>query len=109
MKILENVPLKNLTTMRLGGPAKYVIEIENPDEIKKAHEFALEKNLPIFVLGGGATTIAKDEGFAGVIIKNAMTGITWTGDAAWGSPAPARAGENVAAEPVEIETFGKKA
>ena len=75
MKILENVSLKNLTTMRLGGPAKFVIEIENPEEIKKAHAFALEKNLPIFVLGGGANTIAHDEGFPGVIIKNVMTGI----------------------------------
>lgn len=76
MKILGNVLLKNLTTMRLGGPAKFVIEIENPDEIKKAHEFALEKNLPIFVLGGGANTIAHDEGFNGVIIKNTIAGIS---------------------------------
>ena len=76
MKILENVLLKNLTTMRLGGPAKFVIEIENPDEIKKAHEFALEKNLPIFVLGGGANTIAKDSGFPGVIIKNTIKNIS---------------------------------
>ena len=75
MKILENVLLKNLTTMRLGGPAKYVIGIEKPDEIKKAHGFALEKHLPIFVLGGGANTIARDEGFNGVIIKNTITGI----------------------------------
>ena len=76
MKILENVLLKNLTTMRLGGPAKYVIEIEKPEEIKEAHDFALEKNLPIFILGGGANTIAHDEGFNGVIIKNVMTGIS---------------------------------
>ncbi len=64
--------------MRLGGPAKFVIEIEKPEEIKAAHEFALEKNLPIFVLGGGANTIAKDEGFNGVIIKNVMKGIEAT-------------------------------
>lgn len=76
MKILENVPLKNLTTMRLGGPARYVIEIESPEEIKTAHKFALEKNLPIFVLGGGANTIAKDEGFNGVIVKNTIQNIT---------------------------------
>lgn len=75
MKILENVPLKNLTTMRLGGPAKYVIEIEKPEEISAAQNFALERNLPIFVLGGGANTIAKDEGFDGVIIRNVMVGI----------------------------------
>ena len=76
MKIREDVLISTLTTMRLGGPAKFVIEIENPEEIKTAHEFALEKNLPIFVLGGGANTIARDEGFDGVIIKNAMTGIS---------------------------------
>lgn len=76
MKILENVLLKNLTTMRLGGPARFVIEIESPEEIKDAHDFASQKNLPIFVLGGGANTIARDEGFDGVIIKNAMTGIS---------------------------------
>lgn len=76
MKILENVPLKALTTMRLGGPARFVIEIESPEEIKDAHDFASQKNLPIFVLGGGANTIARDEGFDGVIIKNAMTGIS---------------------------------
>lgn len=75
MKILENILLKNLTTMRLGGPARYVIEIEEPEEIKTAHEFALEKNLPIFILGGGANIIAKDEGFPGVIIKSSLKGI----------------------------------
>ena len=76
MKILENVLLKNLTTMRLGGPARYVIEIESPEEIKVAYEFALKKDLPIFVLGGGANTIAKDEGFNGVIVKNTIQNIT---------------------------------
>ena len=33
MKILENVPLSGLTTMRLGGPARYVVEVESPDEV----------------------------------------------------------------------------
>ncbi|MBQ9018291.1 UDP-N-acetylmuramate dehydrogenase [Candidatus Saccharibacteria bacterium] len=75
MIIRENVPLSELTTMRLGGPAKFLIDIESQDDIKKAHLFATERNLPIFVLGGGANTIAKDAGFPGVIIRNAMTGI----------------------------------
>lgn len=75
MKISENVPLSTLTTMRLGGPARYVIEIEDISDIKKAYIFAKDRNLPTFVLGGGANTIAKDDGFSGVIIKNTMTGI----------------------------------
>ncbi len=75
MKILENVPLSELTTMRLGGPAKYVLEIETPTDVKSAYDFAKDKNLPTFILGGGANTIAHDEGFDGVIIKNAIKGI----------------------------------
>lgn len=76
MKILENIPLKNLTTMRLGGPARYVIDIEDPSDIKEAYKFAADQNLPTFILGGGANTIAHDEGFNGVIIRNTMTGIS---------------------------------
>lgn len=75
MKITENVLLSSLTTMRLGGPVRYVIEIENPSDLKTAHDFIAEKNLPYFVLGGGANTIGHDEGFNGAIIKNAMIGI----------------------------------
>ena len=91
MKILENVPLKNLTTMRLGGPAKYVIEIENPDEIKAAYDFAASKNLPTFILGGGANTIAHDEGFNGVIIKNCIVGINSQERLFEGPPEPGKA------------------
>jgi len=76
MKISENVPLSSLTTMRLGGPARYVLEVESRDDITYAYNFAKNHALPTFVLGGGANTIAHDEGFNGVIIKNAMKGIT---------------------------------
>ena len=80
MKITENVPIKELTTMRLGGPARYVLEVNNPSEIPKAYEFAKSKNLPIFILGGGANTIARDEGFNGVIVRYTKTGIIFAGD-----------------------------
>ena len=61
--------------MRLGGPAKYVIDIEKLDDIAPAFDFVAEKDLPFYILGGGANTIAKDDGFNGVIIRNTMTGI----------------------------------
>ena len=78
MVIRENIPLASLTTMRLGGPARYVIEIKSESDIEPAFDFARSHNLPFFILGGGANTIARDEGFNGVIIKNAMTGIEIT-------------------------------
>jgi len=75
MKILENVLISSLTTMRLGGAARYVIQVEKMEDIPAAYAFAEEKNLPVFVLGGGANTIGRDEGFRGVIIIDKLTGV----------------------------------
>ena len=61
--------------MRLGGPARYVIEIEQPGEIPDAYGFAAQFRLPVFILGGGANTIGHDDGFNGVILINRMRGI----------------------------------
>jgi len=62
--------------MRLGGPAKYVLEVEKPEEVADAYGFAEQYNLPTFALGYGANTIGHDEGFNGVIIINRMQGIS---------------------------------
>lgn len=127
MIIRENIPLASLTTMRLGGPARYVIEIESESDIEPAFDFARSHNLPFFILGGGANTIAHDEGFNGVIIKNAMQSIEilegaeetkgqkdpferplWTGDGAGETPARAqsRVREAATAGPVQIAIMG---
>ncbi|MBR3319568.1 UDP-N-acetylmuramate dehydrogenase [Candidatus Saccharibacteria bacterium] len=74
MKIQENIPLSSITTMRLGGPADYVIDIESSDEAVEAIEFAEQKNLPVYFLGTGANSLGLDEGFHGVIIRNHIKG-----------------------------------
>lgn len=61
--------------MRLGGAARYVAEVTSLPELKEAYDFAHEKGLPVFVLGGGANTIGRDEGFDGVLILNRLCGI----------------------------------
>lgn len=75
MRINENILISSLTTMRLGGPARFVIEIEKPEEIPDAYNFARQNNLPIFILGAGANTLGHDEGFPGAIIINRIRGI----------------------------------
>lgn len=75
MRINENILISSLTTMRLGGPARYVIEAETPTDIPDAYGFAKVLNLPVFPLGGGANTIGHDEGYMGVILINRMRGI----------------------------------
>ena len=76
LKIEENVMIKKLVTMRIGGPAKFVITVTEKEDIPEAYKFAKEKNLPVWVLGGGANTFSKDEGFEGVIILDRIMGIS---------------------------------
>jgi len=75
MKIREQIMISELTTMRIGGPARYVIEIEQVEDLRKAFEFAKERKLPVWVMGEGANTIGRDEGFEGVIILNKLRGV----------------------------------
>ena len=75
MNIRENIPIKELTTMRLGGPAKFVIEIEKPEDCTEAFEFVKEKGLPFYFLGHGANSLGLDSGFDGALILNQIKGI----------------------------------
>ncbi len=75
MKISENVLIAELTTMRLGGQAQFVAEIENVEDVKAGYLFAREQGLPTYILGDGANVIGRDEGFAGVILLNKIMGV----------------------------------
>ena len=76
MQIRENELISKLTTMRLGGRARYLIELTTSTDILEAVVFAQEKNLPIWIMGSGANTIGKDEGFDGIILLNKIRGIS---------------------------------
>lgn len=69
LKILEGIPLAPFTTLKIGGAARFFCEAKNEDEIFEALKFAREKNLPVFVLGGGSNILVSDKGFGGVVIK----------------------------------------
>jgi UDP-N-acetylmuramate dehydrogenase len=60
--------------MKLGGPARFFVEVHTADELLTVYRNAAAKNLPIFILGGGSNVIAKDEGFAGLIIRIRIPG-----------------------------------
>ncbi|MFZ3009908.1 MAG: UDP-N-acetylmuramate dehydrogenase [Candidatus Microsaccharimonas sp.] len=74
MEVHTNIPLKNFTTMKLGGPAQFFVEVRTVPELIAVHQNATSKNIPIFILGGGSNVIAKDEGFAGMVIRIRIPG-----------------------------------
>jgi UDP-N-acetylmuramate dehydrogenase len=83
MTIQENVPLAPLTTLGVGGTARYFAEIKREDEVGQATELAKSRNLLLFVLGGGSNLVVADSGWPGLVLKIAIGGITAsnTGDA----------------------------
>lgn len=74
MEVHTNIPLKNFTTMKLGGPAHFFVEVRTVEELLAVYRNAASKKLPIFILGGGSNVVAKDEGFAGMIIRIRIPG-----------------------------------
>ena len=75
MLLQENVPLAPLTTFRLGGPARFLIEAKSASEIEQAVAFAHAKNLTLFVLGGGSNLLVSDSGWPGLVLQIAIPGI----------------------------------
>ena len=80
MNIKENLPLKDLTTFRIGGPAKFFIEANNREKLQEAVSFANEKKLPILIMGGGSNMLVSDRGFNGVVICPNFLGFEISGE-----------------------------
>lgn len=60
MQILEEQPLKDLSSMKIGGSAKYFATISSTDDVSLLHEYAESKSLPLVVIGSGTNTIFKE-------------------------------------------------
>lgn len=80
MDIHTNIPLKNYTTMKLGGNTRFMAEAFSPQDISMICHNATNQKLPIFVIGGGSNVIAKDDGFNGIVIRMRIPGFTVIND-----------------------------
>jgi len=77
--LLENIPLGPLTTLRIGGPARYFVEAKDAGEVQEAVVFARSRDLPLFTLGGGSNLLVADAGWPGLVLKVALPGIEQRG------------------------------
>ena len=78
MQFLEEVPLAPYTTFQIGGPARWFAEATSEDDIAAGVAFARERQLPLFVLGGGSNLLVSDAGFSGLVLHIALRGIAST-------------------------------
>ncbi|MCD4558083.1 UDP-N-acetylmuramate dehydrogenase [Schaalia sp. lx-100] len=67
------VELADLTTLRVGGPVRLLLEADTTEEFIEALRETDEKKQPLLVLGGGSNLIASDEPCDLVVIRNRYT------------------------------------
>ena len=67
--ISENIHIAKFTTMGVGGTVKYYAEPESIEELSYLLRWALDRNIPYFILGGGSDVIFNDREFHILIIN----------------------------------------
>ncbi|MGZ4808775.1 MAG: UDP-N-acetylmuramate dehydrogenase [Thermoanaerobaculia bacterium] len=73
--VRRDVPLAPLTTIGIGGPAKYFVEATTVDELRDAVRWAAKNSVPLLVLSGGSNVLISDDGFDGLVLHVALRGI----------------------------------
>lgn len=67
-QISEQALLRDLTTYRIGGPARYLVYPADLQDLRILQELIRKFNTPSLILGGGANILVADRGFQGVVI-----------------------------------------
>ncbi|MEI9977726.1 MAG: UDP-N-acetylmuramate dehydrogenase [Edaphobacter sp.] len=68
LPVKESVLLGPYTTLGIGGPARFFCEARSEADVADAAQFAHDRNLPLFILGGGSNLLVSDQGFDGLVL-----------------------------------------
>src|SRR5207253_10091087 len=80
LDLRENVPLAPLTTLGVGGSARFFVRAESEHGMQEAIHFAGANKLPLFVLGGGSDLVVSDHGWDGLVLQIGIPGIDQEGE-----------------------------
>ncbi|MGB3330265.1 MAG: UDP-N-acetylmuramate--L-alanine ligase [Thermomicrobiales bacterium] len=68
MKVQPQAAMSLYTTMRIGGPADFLVRAQEPDDVAIATQWAASEGLPVTVIGGGSNLLVGDGGIRGLVI-----------------------------------------
>ncbi len=77
-----NILLKNFTTYKIGGPAKYFFVAKTEKDLMLALKVAKDLKLSVFILGGGSNLLVSKKGFNGLVIKISISDVVLDGERA---------------------------
>ena len=68
-KIKQNELMKKHTSIKIGGPADFLVEISTIDELKNIIQFTNNNKIPVNIIGNGSNVLVLDNGIRGITIK----------------------------------------
>ena len=93
LPVRHGEPLADRTTLRVGGPARDLVEVTTTEELVEVVRALDAAGEPVLVLGGGSNLLVGDAGFEGSVVAVATTGVAQDVASCSGAMVTAAAGE----------------
>ncbi len=69
ISIIEQMPLAQFTSWRIGGRARFFTEVDTVEALRAAVQWGRERDVPMLLLGGGTNMLISDAGFDGLVLR----------------------------------------
>ena len=77
MEIERDVPLASLTTLGLGGPARWFVRASTIDQLKAAVTWGRENGVGTAIVAGGSNLVVGDSGYDGLVVHLGLRGVSF--------------------------------
>ena len=67
--IKYNVPMKEYTSFKIGGPAECLIKVQNVEDIEEILKICKTNQIPLTIIGNGSNLLVRDKGITGIVLK----------------------------------------
>ena len=68
-RVLVEAPMRQFTSIKVGGPADSLFFPKDVDELRKLVRYARRKSIPFFIIGKGTNLVVRDKGVRGWVIS----------------------------------------
>jgi UDP-N-acetylmuramate dehydrogenase len=68
-RLRSAMPLSELTSFQIGGPADLYLTVEDEPELMHAKAASYRANIPCFCLGAGTNLLVSDRGMRGLVVR----------------------------------------
>lgn len=84
-RLRPGVPLRELTTLRVGGPVDALVDLESEADLEALLDWSEQSGWPLVVLGKGSNLLAPDAGLRGVAMRlgRGLSGFEPLGEQGW--------------------------